>query len=193
MPLRRKGDVARLSWSLVAIHRDALPGWQAFLMRHSVLYAHYRVWQKANALESGTDATAVDGNRSCLFHARRATTTQSPESEDLVRVARAPTRNPKKRRRLLVAIAPPAFVVDQSRMPPTFEVVGLNPDTAQLTDPGEKAKSLLQSAESPTAIDTCIAKRSSRGSAHVFSVRWSLTPAGHAVVTDTILACMEQQ
>lgn len=177
------------------IHRDALPGWQAFLMRHSVLYAHYRVWQKANALESGTDHDRGRWQQELSIFTQDGQQQLNHLSQKTLSALQELQRETQKQGdRLLVAIAPPAFVVDQSRMPPTFEVVGLNPDTAQLTGPSEKAKSLLQSAGiAHCDLTPALQNASSEEAPMYFQYDGHWTPAGHAVVTDTILACMEGQ
>ena len=177
------------------IHRDAMPGWQAFLMKHSVLYAHYRVWQKAKALESGTDHDRGRWQQELSIFTQDGQQQLNHLSQKTLSALQELKRETQKNGdQLLVAIAPPAFVVDQSRMPPTFEVVGLDPTTARLTGPGDKAMNLLQtSGIAGCDLTSALQNASSNERPLYFQYDGHWTPAGHAVVTETILSCMGKQ
>ena len=176
------------------IPRETLPWWQTFLMRHSVLYAHYRVWAKASALENGSDPDRGRWQQElAIFSAQGDTqlTHLSSKTAQALRALKQATRHNGDS--LLVAVAPPAFVIDASRMEPTFEIVGLDPSTAQVTAPGATALQLLQS-EQIAACDLTpplLEAAATTDEALYFHYDGHWTAAGHSVVAETIQSCME--
>lgn len=175
------------------IPRASLPLLQRLLMRHSVLYAHYRVWKKAQGIEAGTDpdrgrwqqelAIFTSQGEPQLNHLATKTT------EALQAFKQATTANGDE---LVIALAPPAFVIDESRVAPTFEIVGLDPATAQLTAPGLLAQRLIES-QGITACNLTAALQTaqSEGVELYFRYDGHWTADGHAVVSGAIQACME--
>jgi hypothetical protein len=175
------------------IPRAPLPWLQRILMRHSVLYAHLRVWMKAQNLKAGRDPDrdrwrqelsifSSEGNPQ-LNHLSTKTT------QALQALKKATDANGDA---LLIALAPPAFVVDDSRLQPTFEIVGLEPATASIYAPGQRALNLM----SELGITTCdlteaLRQAQEEGEDLYFAYDGHWTPAGHRVVSETVQACME--
>lgn len=165
----------------------------AWLGRHSYLFARWRVWQRARGLGdlpeaerarfrtelslftgSGREALAER-----LFETRRALM----EAQRVVR---------ERRDRLVVAVAPPSFVVDPERAGPTLRLMGLDPADAALGAPGEAVGALLDELGIP-ACDLEPELRSAPLPPEElylpYDGHWSA--AGHAVVADALDACME--
>ena len=88
---------------------------------------------------------------------------------------------------------PASFRRRPKRMPPNFEVVGLDPTTARLTGPGDKAMNLLQTSIAGCDLTSALQNASSDERPLYFQYDGHWTPAGHAVVTETILSCMGEQ
>jgi hypothetical protein len=175
------------------IPRAELPWLEGLLLRNSVLYAHYRVWRKARDIESGDDhdrgrwqqelSIFTPGGQANLNHLSGKT------KEALLALKRATDAQGDA---LLVTIAPPAFVVDSSRLEPTFEIVGLDPSTALIDAPGELADRILSELSIPSC-DLTGALRDAHASGQELYFRYDghWTVDGHTVVADTIRACME--
>jgi len=175
------------------IPRPSVPPIESFLARHSFLYAHWRVWSRARALAAGSDlsrkrwrdeleifaAGGADALRRLLPQTRTAL-------EELLSATR--TRGD----RLLVALAPPAFVVDPARVGPTFKLMGLDPAQATLDAPGAAVADLLKGL----GIDACdlspALRRGAQESAMYLTYDGHWTPAGHAVVAQALAACIQQ-
>jgi len=160
-----------------------------WLMEQSYLYGQWRVLKRRKEL-----ATVAVGDRYrwqlelSLFHsegAKRLAALGAISGEALEELAAAARQRGD---RLLVALAPPSFAVEESRAGGTFEMVDLDPSGAQLDGPRQTALEILHRA----GIDTCdleAALEAGDGTYLVFDGHWSAE--GHRVVADALRACME--
>jgi hypothetical protein len=175
------------------IPRAAQPLLQLFLMRHSVLYAHYRVWKKAQGLEAGTDPDRGRWQQELTIFTSQGgpqlNHLASKTTEALQALKQATTANGDD---LMIALAPPAFAIDQSRVAPTFEIVGLDPATAQLTAPGVLAQRLMEAQGIKVCnLTEALQTAQSEGTDLYFRYDGHWTADGHAVVSSTIQSCLE--
>ncbi len=93
--------------------------------------------------------------------------------------------------RLLVAVAPPAFVIDPARVAPTLSLVGLDPASAELDAPAALLLDILRRMDI-AACDLSPALRAAGDPASLYFTwdgHW--TPRGHAVVADALAACLD--
>ncbi|RME26088.1 MAG: hypothetical protein D6798_07350 [Deltaproteobacteria bacterium] len=178
----------------VPIPRPTTAPWTAWLTRNSYLYAHYRVWNRARALRGGRDpfrqqwrdelSIFTTGGRGRLQGLLPSTRRALQQLRD--RVQRAGDR-------LMVAVAPPAFVVDRERVAPTFEVVGLDPATADLDAPGAAVLSTLSALHIPACDLTPALRAGARTDRMYLTYDGHWTPQGHAVVAEALATCMERR
>ena len=175
------------------IPRERLPWYQQFLLRHSVLYAHYRVWSKAQELQGGNDHDRGRWQQELSIFSSEGEEQLRYLSEKTTRALQALQQATSENGdQLLVAIAPPAFVVDPSRLSPTFEVVGLDPNTANLRGPSNLVQRLL----TETGIQYCdltpaLQEAHNEGEKLYFVYDGHWTPEGHTVVAETVASCLE--
>ena len=87
---------------------------------------------------------------------------------------------------LLVAIAPPAFVIHPERLDATFELVDLDPNRADVDAPQLLAIDILKELRVPYC-DLSPALRQADQPYLTFDGHWTLE--GHTVVADTIATC----
>jgi len=176
------------------IPRAKLPWFQGLLMRHSVLYAHFRVWMKAKGLQAGTDPDRDRWKQELSIFSSVGNpqlnhlSTQTRRA--LLALKQATDANGD---RLLIALAPPAFVVDEERLQPTFEIVGLDPETASIFSPGQLGLNMMKEL----GISSCdltepLRLAQTEGEDLYFAYDGHWTPAGHRVVSKAVQTCMEQ-
>ena len=91
----------------------------------------------------------------------------------------------------MVAIAPPAFVIDQTRTAPTLSLVGLNPAEASIDAPQQKIIQILKKHDIPYCDLTEPLRAGQKTQQMYFSADGHWTVAGHQVVADSILACLK--
>lgn len=173
------------------VSRSQVSAAQRFFMRSSFLYARYLVWQRQKWLQTGQDPLRErwKDELSIFTNQGHARLTQ------LVDQMRPPVqalRDEVRRRgdNLMVAVAAPAFVVHPERVASTFEVMGLDPASAELDGPGQAVMLMMRRA----GIRVCDLTPSLRaaaedGTAMHFAYDGHWTPAGHAVVARTIAGC----
>jgi hypothetical protein len=175
------------------IPRAPVSAIQRGLLRWSAIYAHLRVWRRARALRSGADpARKRWQDELAIFSSdgRAALHRLMPRTEAALREARDAARG--RGDTLVVAVAPPAFVVHEERLASTFEVVGLDPATATPNAPGEAVRATLDRL-GIRACDLTPDLRAAAGSgdALYFTYDGHWTARGHAVVADTLTRCLE--
>jgi hypothetical protein len=177
------------------IPRPPVALWESLLLRHSAVYAHFRVWTRARGLRSGSDPARERWREELvIFSAEGQGTLQRllPATRRALSEARqaAQTRGD----RLIVALAPPAFVIHPDRLASTFDVVGLDPAHATPDAPRDalarELRSLgIQACDLPPPLRAAAAS----GEALYFTYDGHWTAAGHAVVAEAMTACMSTE
>ena len=177
-----------------SIPRPEVPTWQSMLLRYSSVYAHLRVWRRAQALRSGADPARERWREEVAIFSEEGSQTLArllPATRRALSEARQATR--QRGDRLVVALAPPAFVVHPERLASTFEVVGLDPDRARPDAPRDAIVRELEALGIETCDLTPALRAASRsGDALYFTYDGHWTAAGHAVAARTMAACLKE-
>jgi lysophospholipase L1-like esterase len=172
------------------IPRTILPFWKLFLLKHSYLYAHYRIYEQRNKLKKQVHQARNWKQELSIFNAVGVQQLQkltNNTEKALIELKRITTKNNTK---LTVAIAPPAFVVDQSRMSDTFLLVGLDPAQARLDTPQKTILSLLKKLNI-NACDLTPALRDGTADRY-FKTDGHWTPYGHKIVAQALEQCISK-
>jgi len=177
------------------IPRPPVPLWESLLLRHSAVYAHIRVWNRARGLRGGVDPARERWRQElAIFSAEGHGTLQRllPATRRALSEARQAAE--ARGDQLLVALAPPAFVVHPDRLASTFEVVGLDPAQATPDAPRDAVVRELRSL----GIQTCdltpaLRDAAAYGQALYFTYDGHWTAAGHAVAAEAITGCMARE
>ena len=106
------------------IPRPTIPTSEIWLMQHSYIYAHYRIWNKIQQLGSPNDFSK--GN--WQDELRLFTTTGQKRQQQLRTHSKRALQELRDYTRqqnieLMVAVAPPAFVIHPERLEATFKLV----------------------------------------------------------------------
>lgn len=173
------------------IPRPVVGSGELFLLQNSFIYAHYRIWNKQQQIQSGKDMSR--GN-----WADELQIFSTSGQKRLIKLSQGTTRALREFQRTcqqlniqpMVAIAPPAFVIDIDRAKPTFELVGLDSRNLALDAPQQKVKDILKQLRLPYC-DLSSALREGSSPYLVFDGHWS--KEGHQIVAETISNCMENQ
>jgi hypothetical protein len=161
-----------------------------FLFRHSVLHAYARVAYKRAAL---TEIDSFDKRR---FQDELRIFTKGGASalQELVRSSEAALMQLRdltgsRRDRLLVAVAPPSFALEPARAAQTLTTFGLSePD---VDAPRRAVLDLLKRLNIATCdLTPALQATHDAGNAPYFRFDGHWNAAGHAVVADTVLGCL---
>jgi len=173
------------------IPRQPTPPLEAFLLRRSRLYAHWRVWSRRTALVSGTDPDRERWRQELVLFSdsgQRELKRLLPQTREALRRLQQATR--QRGDELIVAVAPPAFVVEPDRAEATFEVVGLDPSTAALDAPRQAVLSVLRELDI-AACDLTEPLRGASAAYFVYDGHW--TVEGHTIVAETLSQCLSSR
>lgn len=170
------------------IPRETVPVWRALLLRHSRLYAHWRVWQRRASMLSGGDPDQERWRQELVVFSadgRGELSRLLPQT----RTALQRFQQAVKRRgdSLMVAVAPPAFVVDEDRAAATFSVVGLDPQRMALDAPRQAVMNTLHEV-GIAACDLQPALQTATAPYFVYDGHW--TSEGHTLVAEAMQACL---
>ncbi|HJN77657.1 MAG TPA: SGNH/GDSL hydrolase family protein [Myxococcota bacterium] len=172
------------------LQRDPLTAW---LSRHSYLYGRLQVRRAAEELASGNSPNQLRWRMELeLFHEDGA-----HRLRDMGRTTQQELRDLRDKARrngdgLLVAVAPPAFAVDQGRVAPTFELVGLDAGQARVEAPEEALMEILESERiSACNLGPPLRQAESQGVQTYLEYDGHWTVEGHRVVAETLAACWE--
>lgn len=162
-----------------------------WLLANSRLYAHTRVALHRRALRA--DAARVERWRQelALFTGggRQALETMLPHAEDALTELRDAAE--ARGRRLVVATAPPAFVLEPARLEPTLTLVGLDPAGAEPEAPGRAVADLLRRlgiAHCDLTPALLAAEAAGQRTYLAYDGHWSA--AGHRAVAEALASCL---
>lgn len=171
------------------IPRAPVSATSGFLLRHSHLYAHYRIHQRQRQLADGTDHSLQNWKDELRLFTTQGSNRLKQLShrtkEALQRLKEAIGDTP-----LTVAVAPPAFVVDTERMKSTFTLVGLDPEQAALDAPQKEILELLMRLNISHCDLSTALHEGQKQKAMYFDFDGHWTQAGHQVVADEINDCI---
>ena len=173
------------------IPRNTLPSWKLFLLRHSYLYAHYRIYEQRQQIMNQQNQ-ARNWKQELMLFSNQGQQLRQRLAQNTERALRTLKQNLQRNNiKLTVAIAPPAFVVDQSRVHDTFALVGLDSQQANIDAPQELILSILQ-RQKIAACDLTSALRAGTQPTY-FQTDGHWTPYGHSVVAKTLSQCLSKQ
>ncbi|MEC7987878.1 MAG: hypothetical protein VX278_22110 [Myxococcota bacterium] len=175
------------------IPRRKIPAWKLFLLQHSYLYAHARIFQHRRSLVSNQKEQARNWRDELSIFSKvgqqrlqNLTKNSRDALQDLKR------RTLRGRSKLLVAIAPPAFVVDQKRAKATFELVGIDQKDALLDAPQQAIQQVLQQLNIPYCDLTSSLKKSEQEQPTYLKTDGHWTIHGHKTVAQTLHQCLSK-
>ena len=174
------------------IPRQPIDFWTSLLLRHSHLYAHYRIWSKQRSVQTGQDHTRQNWQDELkIFNSTGKARLQQLQQQSKRALQELHQQTKAQGIRLIVAIAPPAFVIDQSRLAPTFSLVNLPADKALIDAPQQSVLKLLHQLNIP-ACDLTPALRTAEQEAPTyltFDGHW--TQHGHRAVAKQLAVCLD--
>ncbi len=169
------------------IPRPTVSPLDKWLLQHSYIYAHYRIYLKIQSLGTKNDFSkgnwqdelrlfSTDGDKR-RRQLRQSTTKALRELQQYTR---------RNQMELMVAVAPPAFVIHPERLDATFTLVDLDPTRADVHAPQNEVLDILKDLK----ILSCdLTPSLEEVSAPYFTFDGHWTPSGHAAVAKTISSC----
>ncbi|MFH1467220.1 MAG: hypothetical protein ABIO70_22740 [Pseudomonadota bacterium] len=169
-----------------------LPVVSRWLLQRSYLWSHIRVAMERRAVAAGTPLRVAQWKDELAIYTRAGRpllTSLAPVTRDAL--AELQREAGARGDRLVVALAPPLFAVDQERLPATFDLVGLDPADADLDAPTALVQGILD-ALGIASCDLTPALRAAHDAGVetylAYDAHWS--PAGHAVVAEALRGCI---
>ena len=173
------------------IPRPSIPAKEIWLMQHSYIFAHYRIWQKVQQLGSPQDFSKGNWQDELrLFTSdgtRRMDQLKVKTTQALQQLQQYTREN---RMDLLVAVAPPAFVIHPERLEATFSLVDLDPTRATVHAPQQQVIEILKALHIAHC-DLTPALEAAEHPYFTFDGHWTLE--GHTVVAQAIASCWGQR
>ena len=172
------------------IPRDPVPWLRSVFLRYSVLYAHIRIAQHRREIASLT------GHKMENWKDELSIFTQEGSGR-LERLLNATSRalnslkTATQKSKLMVAVAPPAFVIDQKRAKPALDLVGLSSNQLQLDAPQQAILQLLEQHNIPSCDLTSSLQRVQEIEPVYFTYDGHWTKAGHRAVATQIKDCLK--
>ena len=173
------------------IPRETTSAWRQFLLRYSYIYARYRIWNHRKKIQTQKGHFAQRWKDELSIFTTTGTnrlnglTNQTERA--LQQLKRAVGNKP-----LMVAVAPPAFVIDQQRVAPTLELVGLDPQLASVDSPQQMIIKTLKKQGIPYCDLSPALQQGQQNNDMYFSADGHWTKAGHSVVAQTIVSCIQE-
>ncbi len=174
------------------IPRAPVPWLRKMLLRSSVLYAHLRIARHREEIASMTGHKMENWkDELSIFTAEGSGRLQRLQNQ----TARAlqGLQNTLSRAKLMVAIAPPSFVIDQARAKPAMELVGLSTKNLQLDAPQQAITRLLKEKRIPHCDLSEALRQAQKISPTYFTYDGHWTAAGHQAVATELNRCLELQ
>jgi hypothetical protein len=190
---RTEVDRARARPEGQPIQRQPVPALTAFLRKNSYLYGQWLVRGRVAALANPNNPERQRWASELELFTTAGERRRNGVRGETERALRALSNETRARGdALVVAIAPPAFVVDTDRVAPTFSLVGLDPAQADLHAPGQMLADILRRMNIAACdlVGPLEAARASGSAPLYFTYDGHWTPAGHAVVADVLGPCM---
>ena len=172
------------------IPRETTPAWRKLLLRYSYIYARYRIWNHRKQIQNQQGHFAKRWkDELSIFTSSGQNRLQglSNQTAKALQNLKLVARN----KPIMVAIAPPAFVIDQTRAGPTLSLVGLNPDEATVDAPQQKIIKILEDKQIPYCDLTPALREGQKTQQMYFSADGHWTVAGHQVVAKAITTCLQ--
>ena len=173
------------------IPRPEIPPSEIWLMQHSYIYAHYRIWNKVQQLGSPNDFSKgnwQDELRLFTLDGEKRRGQLRGQTKRALQQLRDYTRQNKME--LMVAVAPPAFVIQPERLEATFELVDLDPNRASVDAPQQLVLDILTELKIQHC-DLSPPLRQADQPYLTFDGHWTLE--GHTVVANAIASCWKIQ
>ena len=167
----------------------------SFLNKNSVVYGMFKMRKRAKAMAEGRSPEVQRWRREMsIFH-------KSGERElragiDATRMPMEELRDRVERQggKFMVAVASPAFAVEDHRTQATFKLVNLDLEQADLSAPEKATLRLLEELEIPScSLDTPLRAAYAEGERLYLPYDGHWSAAGHAVVAQTLDACLAEQ
>ncbi|MBM73960.1 MAG: hypothetical protein CMK59_01060 [Proteobacteria bacterium] len=171
------------------IPRDPVPWFRKILLKYSVLYAHIRISQHRNEIASMTGHTMENWKDELSIFTKEGSGRLQRLSQSTSRALRE-LKSATNRSKLLVAVAPPAFVIDTPRAQPAMELVGLSAENLDLEAPQRAILNLLKQNNIPSCDLTPALKEAHKKEPVYFTFDGHWTIAGHRAVTKQLTSCL---
>jgi hypothetical protein len=173
------------------IPREKVSAWTSFLLRSSYVYAHYRIWHKQQAIENGLDHSRQNWQDELkIFTKKGAGRLQHLKQKSKQALLELKRLTLQQNISLTVAVAPPAFVVDQDRIDPTFTLVGLSPTDQAIDAPQQTILAILKELKIASCDLTDSLRQAEKNSPTYFTYDGHWTPHGHHAVAEQLYKCI---
>ena len=114
-------------------------------MQHSYIYAHYRIWNKVKQLGSPQIFPKKTGKMNSDYsQSMERKVEDNYEVKPSVRCNKLRDYTRQNDMELMVAVAPPAFVIHPERLDATFTLVDLDPNRADVDAPQQLVIDILK-------------------------------------------------
>jgi len=173
------------------IPRQPTNFWVSFLLKYSYVYAHYRIWEKQQAVLSGQDHSRQNWQDELkIFSAAGQGRLRHLKQQSIAALKELKGLCQEKNIPLMVAVAPPAFVIDQERIEPTFNIVGLSEVKKDIEAPQLEAMAILKQLKINACDLTKALREGEKKAPTYFTYDGHWTPHGHRIVADELQRCM---
>lgn len=174
-----------------SIPRPHISSLEKWLLQHSYIFAHYRIWKKQQEVRSGKSISQRNWRDELSIFSKvghHRLQQLSIQTQAALKNFRAVCH--RHNIEPLIVIAPPAFVIDQKRLAATFQLVGLDETQATPNIPQQTVLKIASDLQLPVCdLTPALSKESS--SYFIFDGHWNAM--GHRIVADTIQQCLEKQ
>lgn len=178
-----------------AIMGGPKPPVRAFLNKHSLLWGMLQMRQRSRAMADGSNPEVRRWRKEMsIFHL-----SGKKDLREGIEATRPPMQLLKQRvedrdARLMVAVASPAFAIEEHRAKATFELVDLLYSARDLGAPEQAVVELLEELDiAACPMDDALRESYAEGQSAYLKFDGHWNASGHAVVAETIGACLRDQ